>query len=136
MSIKTKYKAWNKKQKRMLEVDSLCFSSNRIMCRYPEHSNYIWEDADNFIILPWVGFGDKNKKEIYAGDIDEYGYVVTYVADLYGCLGMNAGWYLQRDDFESWSELECSEDIEIIGNVFEDPEKAINNCNTDYTKLF
>lgn len=91
---------------------------------------------ENHIILPYVGFKDKNDKEICAGDIDMCGYVVTYLANLNEGLGMNAGWYLQRDNFESWSELECNKDIEIIGNVFENPEKAINNCNTDYIKMF
>lgn len=136
MSIKTKYRAWHKEQKRMLEVDSLCFSLNKIMCKYPEYKDFIWEDANKFIVLQYVGFNDINNKEIYAGDIDEYGYVVTYLANLNEGLGMNAGWYLQRDNFESWSELVCDEDIEIIGNVFENPGKANNNCNTNYIKLF
>jgi hypothetical protein len=94
-------------------------------------------------VMQYVGFRDSkrnkdfpNGQEIYEGDIDQYGYVVTYAGDLESNLGMNAGWYLQRDNFESWSELECNEDIEIIGNIFETPEKAINNCNTDYSKMF
>jgi len=87
-------------------------------------------------VMQYVGFCDKNGKQIFEGDIDQSGYVVTYLADLNAGLGMNAGWYLQRDDFESWSELVCDEDIEIIGNVFENPELAINNCNTNYTAIF
>ena len=91
---------------------------------------------DNIKLLEYVGFNDKNDKEIYEGDIDSGGYVVTYLANLQGGLGMNAGWYLQRDNFESWSELECNDYVEIVGNIFENLEKAINNCNTDYTILF
>lgn len=87
-------------------------------------------------VMQYVGFTDKHGRKIYEGDIDKFGYVVTYLADLNAGLGMNAGWYLQRDNFESWSELECDEDIEIIGNIFENPELAINNCNTDYFANF
>ena len=87
-------------------------------------------------VMQYVGFCDKNGKQIFEGDIDQSGYVITYLADLNAGLGMNAGWYLQRDDFESWSELECDENIEIVGNVFENPELAINNCGTNYIKMF
>lgn len=88
------------------------------------------------ILLEYVGFRDNKGIEIYEGYIDQYGHVVTYLADLNSGLGMEAGWYLQRDNFESWSKLECDKYIEIIGNIFENPEKAINNCHTDYTTLF
>ena len=38
---------------------------------------------------------------------------------------MNCGWYLQRNDFESWVELKCdSVEIEIVGNIFETPKLA------------
>lgn len=88
------------------------------------------------ILLLCVGFPDKNGCNIKEGDIDSSGYVVTYLANLEEGYGMNAGWYLQRDNFESWSELECDGDIEIIGNIFQTPEKAINNCNTNYIDMF
>lgn len=35
---------------------------------------------------------------------------------------MNAGWYIQRDNFESWMELENCEVHNIIGNIHDNPE--------------
>jgi len=50
-------------------------------------------------------------------------------------LGMNAGWYLQRNDFESWVELESMSkengyNHEIIGNIYENPE-SINQSTKE-----
>jgi hypothetical protein len=143
MSRKHKYKVWDKVNNCMDELDGydLYLADGKIyevsLKGYwgMEHLEKI-DVSERYILLEYVGFKDKNNKEIYEGYIDSSGYVVTYLANLHDGLGMNAGWYLQRDNFESWSELECNEDIEIIGNIFENPEKAINNCNTDYTTSF
>jgi len=48
---------------------------------------------------------------------------------------MDTGWYLQRDDFESWSNLECNNDIKIIGNVFENPENTCGYQKLDYADI-
>lgn len=138
-----KYRVWDKDDNRMITDTQyfipLIITNKGILRLNAEHKENLYTlipFGDRFILMRNVGFNDKNNKEIYEGDIDSSGCVVTYLANLNSGLGMNAGWYLQRDNFESWSELECNNDIEIIGNIFENPEKAINNCNTDYTKCF
>jgi len=85
--------------------------------------------------MQYVGFDDMNGAKIFEGDIDQYGWVITYVADLHEGLGMEAGWYSQRDDFESWANLECNHDTKIIGNVFENLEKSFSNQNVDYRDI-
>lgn len=143
MSREHKYKALDKRDNKVKEVTSIDFLKKEVVLNYydlesnEKYTECAWvRKFSDVILLEYVGFRDNKGIEIYEGYIDRYGYVVTYLADLNGGLGMNAGWYLQRDNFESWSELECNNDIEIIGNIFEHPEKAINNCNTDYTILF
>jgi len=71
----------------------------------------------------FTGLHDKNGKEIYEGDIIS-GFVVTYCADSKEGLGMQSGWYIQRDNFESWEPLDsrCNENgdnWEVIGNIHE-----------------
>lgn len=143
MSREHKYKALDKRDNKVKEVTNIDFLKKEVVLNYYDlesNEKYIecaWvRNFSDVILLEYVGFRDNKGIEIYEGYIDQSGHVVTYLADLNSGLGMEAGWYLQRDNFESWSKLECDEWIEIVGNVFENPEMAINNCHTDYATLF
>ena len=82
-----------------------------------------WEEVDPKTIGQFTGLHDKNGKKIFEGDIIDLPYwYVAYAGDLRESTGMNAGWYVQRDGFESWTELECTEDNEVIGNIHDNPE--------------
>ena len=120
MNREFKFRAWDKDENVMfypVVIDYGDYSLRDLTGR--------WHDMINCELLQYIGFKDCNRREIYEGDIDKYGYVVTYVGDTYESLGMNCGWYLQRNDFESWYELKCySIEIEIIGNIFETPKLA------------
>jgi hypothetical protein len=71
----------------------------------------------------WTGLTDIYGQRIFEGDIHGMpGWVVTYCADVNEGIGMNAGWYVQRDNFESWMELENHTEHRIIGNIHDNPD--------------
>lgn len=64
---------------------------------------------------------------IFEHDILPYHFVITYIdADDQSNLGMDIGWYEQRDNFESWRLLTVGEEFEVLGNIHDNPE-LLNN---------
>lgn len=92
----------------------ICMGTNVVRISY---------DVDPNTIGQFTGLYDKNGKKIFEGDIlDLPRWVVTYCADVNESLGMNAGWYIQRDNFESWAELENTSVHTVLGNIYDNPE--------------
>ena len=93
---------------------------------YPMLNNEIYIDGDIYYVdkfielMQFTGLHDKNGKEIYEGDIIlnplyEEPYIVEYSENLAGYVGWG-------DDRACGCYLITDEDIEVIGNVFENPE--------------
>lgn len=65
--------------------------------------------------------GDGTK--IFEGDIiDIPRWVVTYSTGMKCCKGLQVGWFIQRDNWESYAELMDTEYMRVIGNVHDNPE--------------
>lgn len=80
-------------------------------------------DSEDFVIMQYTGIKDKNGVEVYEGDVLDYRYVVTYVDGSDNAnLGMDVGFYQQRDNFESWVMLVVGEEYEVLGNIYENPD--------------
>ena len=87
-----------------------------------------WEELTEQEREEWVYWGNMPSewkgKMIFEGDI-LHGwehYPVTYCGDMEGGLGMEMGWYLQRDNFESFTQLVSDTTYKIIGNIHENKE--------------
>ena len=119
-----KFRAWTKEMSYLFPVANIDFdrkSLEEIRGRGIDgRPLYRIHSFKDIILEQYTGIKDKNGKEIYEGDIfDLSGWIVSYCGDEFEGLGMNVGFYLQRDDFASWMELESREDYDIIGNIHE-----------------
>lgn len=79
--------------------------------------------VDPETVCEWTGAVDRNGIKIFEGDfVDNPRWYVAYSTGMKCFDGMQAGWYVQRDDFTSWTELEHPEESSVIGNIHDNPE--------------
>ena len=116
-----KYRAWDKKLKKMFEVSFIDFDTKLIGLNID--LEIIIFDFEDIILMQSTGLYDKNGKEVFVGDIikctrgcphevyleKEYG--GTYVG------GMPAIYLKGIREGYAWTGAE-----EILGNIYENPE--------------
>lgn len=139
MNREIKFKAWDKKKKKMCDIlnfdffcNSGCTDTSPSWVKVERHlndedGNYCrteeWEGSgDDFEIMQYIGLKDKNGKEIYEGDI-------MYVAGVGNCVvKFNYGAFgLTREDIHNvWEyfneDFEGDIDMKVLGNIYENPK--------------
>ena len=103
-----KFRAWDKENKEMVEVELL---GKEVLL----YKNGEWENIENFEVMQYTGLKDENGREIYEGDIVKH---ATW-GDVYEVIFEDGGFYvLSSYDFQTINEYP----LEVIGNIYEKPE--------------
>jgi uncharacterized phage protein (TIGR01671 family) len=136
MKREIKFRAFHKKSKTMIyfpdcgicdEYSSISFYAADGSCydgigRLPDYPNDDWMGYNPFDstweLMQFTGLKDKNGKEIYEGDIVQRGIITfsrgKFVGQYYGSNG---------NLYEEWEDdLYQENNIEVIGNIYENPE--------------
>ena len=130
-----KFRAWDKKSKRMRKVDSIAFDEltgeiklvNSWGEDIIEDKPIIVQREKNFELLQYTGLKDKNGKEIYGGDIIEGGYLNPLTNEFYSRKyiieyknATFAGKLIGHSPYgDTWLNFIHGE---VIGNIYENPE--------------
>jgi uncharacterized phage protein (TIGR01671 family) len=124
-----KFRAWNSYEKQFIangDVLDLYYSAK---CNALMFDNDNYELPNNIIFLQYTGLKDKNGKEIYEGDIiiqNEEEWDPQIVE--YGIQRVDAfdvmGWSIWDfyEDINNKTGKRLQSNIEIIGNIYENPE--------------
>ncbi|EAF4579934.1 hypothetical protein CYG77_11705 [Listeria monocytogenes] len=116
------FRAFVKRKKKMLPVTDLCFNETEAVgvsgCGNAKCTLCVdWYSFDDVVLMQYTGLKDKNGKKIFEGDIcwEEYG-------ECYGVVKFEEGKFLYVWENIAEDLWEVADDIEICGNIHENPE--------------
>lgn len=131
-----KFRAWDKKLKLLGDVSYIDFNSKKIIYHNGFVNYYVnFEDVE---IMQSTGLKDKNGKEIFEGDIINCGYLFNgspfdeldeYEEEKGVVKFVNCGFNIKfKNDTNLFIDImESCEDIEVIGNIYENKELLEND---------
>ena len=121
-----KFRAWHKEKKIISEVLGIDILHKEIFFSNGDVDYCEISDFKYIELMEYTGVKDKNGKEIYEGDIFHIGSKkILYVVEWIDC-GLKG----RQIRNKSWIGLNYwKEDIEVIGNIYENPELLKENNN-------
>lgn len=136
-----KFRAWWKEAKLMVAIKAIR-DNGSIEFFVPVSSGEkkwdeleVLDEREQYELLQYTGLKDKNGKEIYEGDIlQRTSYargVVRFLSDVaqFSCVGIDEAEHEHPIDVYGFNEVHNNcfeEDIEVIGNIYENPELLSN----------
>lgn len=145
MMREIKFRAWFKEKSRMYNVGSIDFDLGKIDV-FPKLVYYL--DFDEVELMQYTGLKDKNGKEIYEGDLFDYGGFGSVEVKLgyydngkqYEDRDAGYGWYLlghnkkhpycHSIDYLDWGPSVGSFNKQVIGNIYENLELVQHDTST------
>ena len=126
-----KFRAWLKEERKMVNVETLFIGINRLCFGNSKTEDLFFRDFEEVELMQYTGLKDKSGKEIYEGDI-------VWVKP-----GGVSTWYKTVVEFKEGAFIASlidgedyiyifnrgfdSNDFEILGNVYENPELLEEN---------
>ncbi len=127
-----KFRAWDKNIEAMVDPENLLLDGSGLVTIYYQNCDEVesvWETDQlvlgNIELLQYTGLKDENGVEIYEGDIlknekDVVGRVAWNKGA--GCWGSVIHTTVNRDLAESLKPFAWNRFVEVIGNIYENPE--------------
>ena len=124
-----KFRAWDKINKRMITHEQdfipLKVTNFGIFRLSPLYEDDLWElivpfNHPDWVFMPYIGLKDKNDKEIYEGDIVRC--IVHNEVTVSVVIMKNSKWIGERKGYAQDDNIFYIADIEVIGNIYENPE--------------
>lgn len=125
-----KFRAWNKKDKKMIYSSNFAYDS---MFWMSVEIDSLMPKEDEHFVMQFTGLTDKNGKEIYESDLVEWedkilevkigGYMGVRNGESYNEAGY--GVYGSDKDEKNVVGIGCfdqDKSVEVIGNIYENPE--------------
>ena len=109
MNRDIKFRAWDEVSEKMLNWNEFLDTNMK--------NTFIAPESTGLILMQYTGLHDKNGKEIYEGDIVKYENMTGKIMFFNGSFILS-----DLEETEEWELGVINEDIEVIGNIYDNPE--------------
>lgn len=124
-----KIKAWDETRNIMCDVVALDWDNdgNIISAHLKQKDSQVYkvypnnDYGDKIVFLEYTGLKDKNKKEIYKGNIVKFSDRLTKLKDIVGYVGfMNGSFIIKNQTINHYRWIDY--EVEVIGNIYENKD--------------
>lgn len=119
--MKPKFKAWHKPTESIREVESIDFRRELFDLEGGEIDQESW----NIVLMQATGSQDKNGVDIYEGDIIKTGETLDWLNEDIGVIRfLDGAFFIDYHNLDTEFDYigNISLPIEVVGNIYENPE--------------